>query len=152
MPEFDDLLSDTDNDTELVRNLRRALKDKDKEHKEIVAQLAERAKHDRSRSLADVLKEKGLPEKVANLYPEHAEPTADAVDVWLSEYGDVFGISQTGTSADPATVDAARRMAAASAASPPAHAATDVEALAAEIAAAKTPAEYQAALAKLNMQ
>jgi hypothetical protein len=40
----------------------------------------------------------------------------------------------------------------ASAGAPPAHMATDVEALAAEIAAAKTPAEYQAALAKLNMK
>jgi hypothetical protein len=152
MPEFDDLLSDTDTDTELVRNLRRALKDKDKETKEIQAQLAQRSKLDRSRSLADVLKDKGLPEKVANLYPEHAEPTAEAVDAWLGEYGDVFGIPQTGTSADEATVDAARRMSAASAAAPSAHAATDVTALAAEIAAAKTPAEYQAVLAKLNMQ
>jgi chaperonin cofactor prefoldin len=44
MPEFDDLLSESDNDTELVRTLRKALKDKDKEFKEIQAELAKRAK------------------------------------------------------------------------------------------------------------
>lgn len=150
MAEYDDLLSETENDPELVRTLRKALKDKDKEFKEIQAQLAERAKTDRTRSLADVLKEKGVPDKVAKLYPEHAEVTADAVDSWLSEFGDVFGIEQSGT-ADSATVEAARRMANASAGAPPGNVSTDIAALTAEIAAAKTPAEYEAALAKLGM-
>jgi hypothetical protein len=93
MPELDDLFNDSDSDTELVRTLRKALKERDKEHKELQSELAKRAKVDRSRSLADVLKDKGLPEKVANLYPQDAEPTAEAVDAWLGEYGDVFGIA-----------------------------------------------------------
>lgn len=152
MPELDDLFNDSDSDTELVRTLRKALKERDKEHKELQSELAKRAKVDRSRSLADVLTAKGLPEKVANLYPQDAEPTADAVDAWLGEYGDVFGIEQQGTAANDETVNAARRMANASAGAPSAHQATDVAALAAEIAAAKTPAEYQAVMAKLNMQ
>ena len=152
MPEFDDLLNDTDNDTELVRNLRKALKDRDKEVKEIQADLAKRAKADRERDLTSVLKEKGVSEKVAKLYPGDAEPTAEAVDAWLSEYGDVFGIEQPGTAADQSTVTAAQRISQASAGAPPAHMATDIEALAAEISSAKTPAEYNAALAKLNMR
>lgn len=152
MPEFDDLLSDTDTDTELVRTLRKALKDRDKEFKEIQAQLAERAKADRSRTLADVLKEKGVSEKVAKLYPDNSDATPEAVDSWLAEFGDVFGIEQAGTAADDATVDAARRIANASAGAPPAAAATDIASLAAEIAAAKTPAEYQAVLARIGMK
>lgn len=151
MPELDDLINDSDADTDLVRTLRKALKEKDKEHKELQKELTERAKLDRTRTLADVLKAKGLPDKVAKLFPDHSEPTAEAVDEWLTEYADVFGIDTSGSAADPATQDAARRISAASAGAPPASAATDVRQLAAEIAAAKTPEEYKAALAKLNM-
>jgi len=152
MSEFDDLLNDSDNDTDLVRTLRKALKERDKEVKEIRSDLDKRAKNDRDRSLADVLKEKGISEKVAKLYPGDAEPTAEAVDAWLVDYADVFGIEQPGTAADEATVTAAQRISNASAGAPPAHMATDIASLAAEISSAKTPAEYQAALAKLGMK
>jgi hypothetical protein len=151
MSEFDAFLNDNENDTELVRTLRNALRTAEKERKDLQKDLAERAKSDRTRTLADVLREKGVSEKVAKLYPSDAEPTAEAVDAWLSEYGDVFGIEQPGTAADEATVTAAQRIANASAGAPPAHTATDISSLVAEISAAKTPAEYQAALTKLNM-
>lgn len=152
MAEFDDLLDGTDSDPELVRTLRKALKERDKEFKEIQAQLAERAKTDRTRSLADVLKEKGVPDKVAKLYPEHAEVTADAVDSWLSEYGDVFGIEQHSGTADAATVEAARRISDSSAGAAPGHVSIDIQSLTAEIASAKTPEQYEAAMAKLGMK
>jgi Xaa-Pro aminopeptidase len=151
MSELDVFLNDNDADTELVRTLRKALRDAEKERKDLQTQLAERTKADRTRNLADVLKEKGLSEKVAKLYPGDAEPTAEAVDAWLAEYGDVFGIEQPGTAADAETVTAAQRIANASAGAPPAHTATDISSLMAEIKSAKTPEEYQAALAKLGM-
>jgi len=151
MSELDELLGDNDGDTELVRTLRKALKDRDKEFKELQADLAKRAKADRDRDLANVLREKGVSEKVAKLYPGDAEPTAEAVDAWLVDYADVFGIEQPGTAADQATVTAAQRIAQATAGAPPAHQATDIQALADEIANAKTPEEYNKVLAKLNM-
>ena len=151
MSELDELLGETDSDTDLVRTLRKALKDRDKEFKALQDDLAKRAAADRQRDLAGVLTQKGLPEKVAKLYPKDAEPTAEAVDAWLVDYADVFGIEQQGA-ADAATVNSAQRIAQASAGAPPAAAATDIQALAAEIAAAKTPEAYQAALAKLNMK
>lgn len=152
MAEFDDLLNDTENDTELVRTLRNALKDLKKENKEVAAQLAERAKADRSRSLADLLKEKELDPKIAKLYPGDSDVSAEALDTWLSEFGDVFGIQQAGTAADPATVTSAQRIANMSAGAPPAHAAVDVEAIAAEIRGASNPQELQAVYAKYGMK
>lgn len=151
MSDFDELLGENDNDTELVRTLRKALKDRDKEFKELQVDLAKRAKTERDRDLASVLREKGVSEKVAKLYPGDAEPTVEAVDAWLTDYADVFGIEQPGTAADQQTVNAAQRIAQASAGAPPAHQATDVQALADEIANAKTPEEYNKVLAKLNM-
>jgi hypothetical protein len=40
----------------------------------------------RARTVQSLIKEKGLPEKVAKLVPADADPTE-----WLTEYGDVFG-------------------------------------------------------------
>lgn len=152
MADIDDLLNDDDNDTDLVRTLRKALKDRDKEVKEFRTQLAERAKADRTRDLADLLKSKELPDKVAKLYPGDADVSAEAVDAWLSEYGDVFGIQQPGTSADSATVQAAQRIAAATAGAPPANAAIDVQSMVAEINACKNQAELDAVYAKFGMR
>lgn len=152
MAEFDDLLNDTENDTELVRTLRNALKDLKKENKEVAAQLAERAKADRARSLSDLLREKELDPKIAKLYPGDSDVSAEALDTWLTEFGDVFGIQQQGTSADSATVTSAQRIANMSAGAPPAHAAVDVEAIAAEIRSAKSPGELSQVYAKYGIK
>lgn len=79
-------------ETTLLRQLRKQLKDAQKRDAEREAELAQLRGQNRERSLSEVLSTKGLSSKVAKLYPKDAEATPEAVDAWLSEYGDVFGV------------------------------------------------------------
>ena len=45
----------------------------------------------RERSVKDVLASKGLPEKISKFIPEDVT-SAEEVEAWVSEYGDVFGV------------------------------------------------------------
>lgn len=58
-----------------------------KQNKELLKQLEDMRKADRTRTVQDAVKGKGLPEKVANLVPADADPEA-----WLVENGDLFGL------------------------------------------------------------
>lgn len=68
----------------------KALRDFAKAQAKQNAQLQEQLKtiqeESRTRTVQSLIKEKGLPEKVAKLVPADADPTE-----WLTEYGDVFG-------------------------------------------------------------
>lgn len=79
-------------ETTLLRQLRKQLKEAQKRDAERETELAQLRGQTRERSLSEVLAAKGLHLKVAKLYPKDAEATPEAVDTWLSEYGDVFGL------------------------------------------------------------
>jgi hypothetical protein len=49
----------------------------------------------RRNAISKVLEKKNISEKVAKLVPAEVEPTAEAVEEWLKEYGDVFGVKTT---------------------------------------------------------
>lgn len=51
----------------------------------------------RQAKISGLLTEKKLPAKVAKLIPADLEPTTEAVDKWLDEYGDVFNIQKDET-------------------------------------------------------
>jgi hypothetical protein len=110
MPELDDLLSESDNDSDLVKSLRKALRDANKQKGELERTLAERAKGDRTRQLADILRDKGVPEKAAKYFPADTDPTPEAVDKWIEEDGDLFGIVAQGTNVPPEVKDSAQRI------------------------------------------
>ena len=150
--ELDALLQDDANDSDLVKNLRKALKDANTKRAEAERTLAERAKTDRTRALADVLKEKGLPEKAAKYFPADVEPTPEAVDKWLEEDGDLFGVAKEVTSAPPEVRDSAQRITAATGSAPSGTQVMDVGALIAEMRNAKNPEELAAVYAKAGMQ
>lgn len=57
-----------------------------KQNEELQKQLKTIQEESRTRTVQSLIKEKGLPEKVAKLVPADADPTE-----WLTEYGDVFG-------------------------------------------------------------
>ena len=108
MPDFDD--DDLDN-ADLPASLRKQLKAKDKALDELKAQYEQVLKRDRERTLSDALTAKGLPSKVAKLLPSDLDPTPEAIDGWLSEYADVFGIKQeTPVEEPPAVPDAYKRL------------------------------------------
>lgn len=151
MPELDinALLQDDANDNDLVKNLRKALKEANTKRAEAERVLAERAKTDRTRALADVLREKGVPEKAAKYFPADVEPTPEAVDKWIEEDGDLFGVTKQ--TVNPEVQDAAQRIAGATATAPSGTNTMDVQALIAEMRNAKSPEELAAVYAKAGM-
>jgi hypothetical protein len=153
MPDLDDLLDDDLSDgSDLVKQLRAALKSANKEKADQAKRLAELEKGQRTKSLADVLKEKGVSEKVAKLYPSDADVSAEAVDAWLGEYGDVFGIEKQETAASDEAQEAASRISGVAGQAPSGTQSYDVNALIAEIQGAKTPEALAAAMEKAGLK
>ena len=102
MSDYDDQLEGTD----LVKQLRTQLKAQKKASDEALEELKGFRQEQRTRTLASKLTEKGLNAKVAKLVPADVED----VDAWLTEYGDVFGITQNGSEAPPPEAAAQSRV------------------------------------------
>ena len=95
------------NGTDLVSQLRRALKAKEKEAKEAQAKVEELTKTNaelsgkvRGVSLSEILKAKGAKPAMAKFMTD-VEPTEDAVTAWLAENGELFGYDPKATQQDP---------------------------------------------------
>ena len=113
-----DYEDDDDFDTEsssndLVKQLRKAAKQKDKELAELRAQFDGLSKAQRERSIKDALERRGVNQKIASFIPQDIDPTEESVSKWLEDYADVFGID-TGqnqrTNVDPADIAAYKKM------------------------------------------
>jgi len=72
-------------------NLRKALKRAEKEKKDLAEQLAAIQSDLRSRSVKEVLAQKGVPDKVAKFVPGDVS-TPEQIDAWLAENADIFGV------------------------------------------------------------
>lgn len=88
--DFDDIEESQDQNG--PANLRKALKRAEKEKKELAEQLTAIQNDLRSRSVKEVLANKGVPEKVAKFIPGDVS-TPEQVDAWLNENADVFGFT-----------------------------------------------------------
>ena len=108
----DDFTQDSSND--LVKQLRKAAKQKDKELQELRAQFENLSKGQRERAIKDVLATRGVNSKIASFIPQDIDPTEESLSKWLDDYGDVFGIESSQTQAtpnvDPAQAAAYKRM------------------------------------------
>lgn len=89
--EWDDDDLETSNDSNAMKELRKAYKKLQAEKKELSEMLEGMQSSLRERSVKDVLASKGLPEKIAAFIPKDAT-TSDEVEAWINEYGDVFGV------------------------------------------------------------
>jgi len=87
--DFDDI--EETQDANGPANLRKALKRAEKEKKDLAEQLAAIQSDLRSRSVKEVLAQKGVPDKVAKFVPGDVS-TPEQIDAWLSENADIFGI------------------------------------------------------------
>jgi hypothetical protein len=108
----DDFTTDPSND--LVKQLRKASKQKDKELQELRSQFESLTKAQRERAIKDTLASRGVNQKIAAFIPQDIDPTEESVSKWLSEYADVFGFeaqseSQT-PSVDPAQAKEYKRL------------------------------------------
>ena len=105
-------MEDTGND--LVKQLRKAAKQKDKELQELRAQFDGLSKAQRERTIKDALAARGVNQKIASFIPQDIEPTEESVSKWLEANADVFGIelesNQSQPNVDPSDVAAYKRM------------------------------------------
>jgi hypothetical protein len=110
--EDDDYTNDSSND--LVKQLRKASKQKDKELQELRAQFENLSKGQRERAIKDVLATRGVNSKIASFIPQDIDPTEESLSKWLDDYADVFGFESSQTQAtpnvDPAQAAAYKRM------------------------------------------
>ena len=110
--DFDDTPSnDGDN---LVKQLRKAAKQKDKELAELRSQFENLTKAQRDRAIKDALASRGVNTKIASFIPSDIDPTEESVSKWLEDNADVFGIQQAEpqrtTVVDPAQAAAYQKM------------------------------------------
>lgn len=91
MPEWDDD-DDDQNDSKLVKDLRKQLSEANKAKSELAKEISTLRPQVRTTSLKSVLSEIGANPKIAVLLPESVEPNKEAVSEWLKEYGDLFNL------------------------------------------------------------
>jgi len=111
--EDDDDFTTEDTSNDLVKQLRKASKQKDKELQELRSQFESLSKGQRERAIKDALAARGVNGKIAAFIPQDIDPTEESVSKWLEDYADVFGIevSQNQTpNINPADAAAYKRM------------------------------------------
>jgi len=106
----DDFTQESGND--LVKQLRKAAKQKDKELAELRAQFEGVSKAQRERNIKDVLESRGVNSKIAKFIPSDLDPTEESLSKWLDDNGDVFGFSTESNQpvVDPAQAAAYKKM------------------------------------------
>jgi hypothetical protein len=92
---------DNDTTTDVVGQLRKVNRTLEKRAKELEQELAGLKTQTRQRTVKDVLQAKGLNPKIATFIPQDIDTTEEAINNWVNEYGDVFGI-QAPTEEKPA--------------------------------------------------
>ena len=91
--DFDDEeLESNEDGGDLVTQLRRATKKKDKQLKELMDELSSLRTAQRTNSIKSVLSERNLNPKIAAFIPESVDASPEAVDAWIEEHAEVFGL------------------------------------------------------------
>ena len=110
--EDDDSTQESSQNNDLVKQLRKANKQKEKELAELKSQFDGLSKAQRERAIKDVLEARGVNKKIASFIPSDIDPTEESLSKWLTEYGDVFGITAEPTQdiVDPAQAAAYKKM------------------------------------------
>ena len=100
--DYEDDDFDTDSSgNDLVKQLRKQLKAKEKELSEKDSALNNLSKTQRERAIKDALASRGVNSKIAAFIPQDIDPTEESVSKWLEDYADVFGIETGQTQATP---------------------------------------------------
>jgi hypothetical protein len=113
--DYEDDDFDTDSSgNDLVKQLRKQLKAKEKELSEKESALNNLSKTQRERAIKDALASRGVNSKIAAFIPQDIDPTEESVSKWLEDYSDVFGIEsnqpQATPNVNPADAAAYKRM------------------------------------------
>lgn len=145
MAEYDEFDYDDDQGSDLVKDLRKQVKELSAALKERDEYLDEFLAVTRDQEIAEALEELGVNPKVSAFVPDDVEDMDD-LEAWIGEYGEVFGIEAVddeGSNEKPESVQAAELM---SAVEEGGIDPTVGQSLEAQIQAASTPEELQAIL------
>jgi hypothetical protein len=93
--------NNVDTSTDLIKQLRKANKQKEKELAELKAQFEGLNKAQRDRAIKDALAARGVNTKIASFIPQDIDPTEESVSKWLESNADVFGIQSTESQQTP---------------------------------------------------
>ena len=106
----DDFTTESNND--LVKQLRKQLKQRDKELNEFKSQFENLSKAQRERAIKDALESRGVNGKVAKFIPQDLDPTEESLSKWLEDNADVFGfqVEDKQPVVDPAQAAAYKKM------------------------------------------
>ncbi len=100
--DYEDDDFDTDSSgNDLVKQLRKQLKAKEKELSEKESALTNLSKAQRERAIKDALASRGVNSKIAAFIPQDIDPTEESVSKWLEDYADVYGYESNQTQATP---------------------------------------------------
>lgn len=83
---------------DVLGQLRKANKAKEKQLKEIQTELENLRKEKRERTISEVLTARGVNPKISKFIPQDIDLTEESLSSWLNEYQDVFGVPQTNQS------------------------------------------------------
>lgn len=83
---------------DVLGQLRKANKAKEKQLKEIQTELENLRKEKRERTISEVLTARGVNPKISKFIPQDIDLTEESLSSWLNEYQDVFGLPQTNQS------------------------------------------------------
>lgn len=92
-----------DQDSQLVRDLRKQIKERSKAATTLEEELKALRAEKRESVLSKAFEAKGISPKAAKLYPADAEATEEAVSAWLSDFGEVLGVQKAAD--ESSTVD-----------------------------------------------
>jgi len=99
--EDDDFDTSSNDGNDLVKQLRKANKQKEKELADLKTQFESISKSNRERAIKDALASRGVNSKIAAFIPQDIDPTEESVSKWLEDYADVFGYETQSNQATP---------------------------------------------------
>ena len=99
---------------DLVKQLRKANKAKDRELADLKANFESLNKAQRERAIKEALSSRGVNQKISSFIPQDIDPTEESVSKWLEANADVFGLQTEEIpqkpNVDPAQAAAYKRM------------------------------------------
>jgi hypothetical protein len=92
---------------DVIKKLRRAERAKDKQLKELQAELETLRKFQKESVVAKVLQEKGVNPKVAKFIPGDVDLSPESISSWLDDNAELFGVSAPSNGSEQSNANAA---------------------------------------------
>jgi hypothetical protein len=89
----EDVIQSQQSESDLLKQLRKELKIKSKVLSEMEGQLSSIKTEQRQSVIKSVLESKGVSPKIAKFIPADIEASSEAVDNWIADNADVFGLT-----------------------------------------------------------